>query len=70
MDGEGRRLSKRDADLDMGALRQRFTPEELTGWLAWQAGLLEQPKNVTPSQLIPLFSWAKVPKKDIVVDLP
>ena len=69
MDETGRRLSKRDADLDMGALRQRFSPEELTGWLAWQAGLLEKPENITPVQLISRFSWAKVPKNDIVVDL-
>lgn len=70
VDGEGRRLSKRDADLDMGALRRRFSPRELTGWLAWQAGLLETPENITPTELIPLFSWAKVPKKDIVAELP
>jgi len=70
VDESGRRLSKRDEDLDMGALRQRFAPEELTGWLAWQAGLLDCPKNVTPEDLIPLFSWAKVPKNDIVVKLP
>lgn len=70
VDRTGRRLSKRDADLDMGALRRRFSPGELTGWLAWQAGLLDGPENVTPNQLVSLFSWAKVPKNDIVVDLP
>ena len=67
VDGEGRRLSKRDADLDMGALRSRCTPGELTGRLAWMAGLLDRPENVTPRELIPLFSWEKVPKNDIVV---
>jgi len=70
VDESGRRLSKRDEDLDMAALRQRFSPEELTGWLAWQAGLLPEPKNVTPDQLISAFSWAKVPKNDIVVKIP
>ena len=70
VDESGRRLSKRDEDLDMAALRQRFTPEELTGWLGWQAGLLDSPKNATPGQLISRFSWAKVPKNDIVVKLP
>lgn len=70
VDHSGRRLSKRDGDLDMSALRRRFSPTELTGWLAWQAGLLEGPKNVTPKNLVPAFSWAKVPKKDIVVKLP
>lgn len=35
---DGRRLSKREHDLDMGALRARFSPEALLGWLAaWRA---------------------------------
>lgn len=70
VDPSGRRLSKRDADLDMGALRQRYTPGELTGLLAWYAGLLDEPKSAEPGQLIPEFSWAKVPKNDIVVCCP
>lgn len=70
VDESGRRLSKRDGDLDMSALRGRFSPEELTGWLAWLAGLQEEPKSATPARLIPGFSWAKVPKNDIVVRLP
>lgn len=70
VDGSGRRLAKRDADLDMSALRGRFSSQELTGWLAWRAGLLEERKNVTPGQLISRFSWAKVPKNDIVAGLP
>ncbi len=70
VDGSGRRLSKRDADLDMSTLRRQFSPQELTGRLAWLAGLLDEPKSAEPWDLIPLFSWAKVPKKDIVVRLP
>ncbi len=69
-DKAGRRLSKRDRDLDMGALRERYTPEELTGLLGWYAGLLEEPKNVEPKDLIPGFSWAKVPKNDIPAGCP
>ena len=30
---DGRRLSKRERDLDMGALRERYTPEALLGRL-------------------------------------
>ncbi len=70
VDGTGRRLAKRDADMDMAALRDRFTPGELTGWLAFLAGLRDSPKSVTPAQLIRGFSWAKVPKSDIVVRGP
>lgn len=65
---DGRRLSKRDGDLDMGALRRRYTPEELTGLLGHWAGLLDRPEPVTPGELAKEFSWAKVPRTNIVVN--
>ena len=64
---DGRRLSKRERDLDMGALRQRFTPEGLTGLLAFWAGQLDKPEPVRPAELAKDFDWAKVPAEDIVV---
>ena len=35
MDAQGRRLAKRDRDLDLSALSKRFSPEEILGFLAW-----------------------------------
>ena len=67
--GDGRRLSKRDRDLDMGALRARHTPEEILGVLAFLAGLRERPEPVAARALIPEFSWEKVPKEDIILPL-
>ena len=67
---DGRRLAKRDRDLDMGALRERYGPEELVGLLAWYAGLLDRREKVTAKELIPRFSWAKVPKSDVTVGFP
>ena len=64
---DGRRLAKRDRDLDMGALRGRYTPQELTGLLAFYAGLMDRPEKVTAEELVRQFSWAKVPKNDVVV---
>ena len=64
---DGRRLAKRDHDLDMGALRERYAPEDLIGLLAWYAGLLDRPEKVTAKELVPQFTWAKVPKNDVVV---
>ena len=65
---DGRRLSKRERDLDMGALRRRFTPAELTGLLAHLAGLLDRPEPVAARELAPHFSWDKVPRTDIAVE--
>ena len=62
---DGRRLSKRERDLDMGALREKFTAEELIGHLAYLAGLLDRPQNVTAGELTGAFSWHSVKKEDI-----
>lgn len=65
--GIPQRLSKRDRSLDMSALRERYTPEELIGLLAHLAGLLPQPEPILPRNLLPLFEWQKVPMNDILM---
>lgn len=62
---DGRRLSKRDRDLDLGVLRERFTAPELIGCLAHAAGLLDRAEPCTPKELIPLFHWSKISHDDI-----
>lgn len=64
---EGRRLSKRDQDLDMGALRSRLTPEQLIGVLAHAAGLTETAKPISAKELATVFDWNKIQGKEIVV---
>ena len=66
---DGRRLSKRDRDLDLGILRERFTAPELLGRLAFAAGLLDAPESASAEELVPLFDWAKIPKHDIAIEL-
>lgn len=63
---DGRRLSKRDDDLSLDALLARgLSPAAITGALGFAAGLLERPEPATPDQLIPLFSWDKLPREDV-----
>ena len=62
---DGRRLSKRDGDLDLGALRQRMTPETLIGALAHAAGLLDRAVPISPRELAKEFRWDKLRKEDI-----
>lgn len=58
---DGRRLSKRDRDCDMGVLREHFgTPEALLGRLAYVAGLVPSPEPRTADQLVDEFSWSAV----------
>ena len=62
---DGRRLSKRDRDLDLGALRTRFTAPELLGLLSFSAGLIEKNTPVSLSELVSAFSWKSL-KKDVI----
>jgi glutamyl-tRNA synthetase len=57
---DGRRLSKRDRDLDLGQLRLRMTPEALIGKLAFAAGLLETDAPISAGELAAVFSWDKL----------
>lgn len=65
VDAEGRRLAKRDRDLDLGALSQRFTPEDILGMLAFSAGLIPENRPMTLEALLPLFDWASVKRSDL-----
>lgn len=66
---DGRRLSKRDKDLDLDALRQRLTPQQLLGILAHAAGLLNKPTPISARELASLFSWEKLSKESIYLDI-
>ena len=62
---DGRRLSKRDRDLDMGALRARLTPQQLLGALAHSCGLIETNEALSAQELCAEFAWEKLPKDEI-----
>ena len=69
--GDGRRLSKRDKDLDLGALRESgVTPQRVVGTLAAAAGLADPGCEAMPAELVGSFSWERVAahRADIVVD--
>ena len=62
---DGRRLSKRDGDLGLASLRERYTPEEIVGKLAYLAGLNPGGGPRTPEELAQGFHWDAVPRQDI-----
>lgn len=64
---DGRRLSKRERDLDMEHLRRRYTPEQLTGRLAFLAGLRPEVSAVAPKELAHGFTWGVIHKNDIPI---
>ena len=66
---DGRRLAKRDRDQELGALRGKYAAPELVGRLAHLAGLIPEPAPITPAELVPLFSWDRLPKADQIIAL-
>lgn len=68
---DGRRLAKRDQDLDLGALRERgVSAERIVGTLAAAAGLADAGCEARPEELVAAFSWDNIAahRDDIVVD--
>ena len=65
---DGRRLSKRDRDLDLGELRRHLTPERLIGSLAFAAGLIDKNCPISARELAKEFSWEKLKGDAIYLD--
>lgn len=57
---DGRRLSKRDKDLDLGQLQKYTTAENVLGILAHAAGIIDRPESVSAAELAKEFSWEKI----------
>jgi len=65
---DGRRLSKRDQDLDLGCLQQHTTPEKILGTLAHACGLIGKPEAVSARELTGEFDWDKLRSDPIHLD--
>ena len=66
---DGRRLSKRDRDLDLGELRKRMTAEELIGHLAFAAKLIEKDEAISAAELASIFTWDRLQGDSIYLQL-
>ena len=65
---DGRRLSKRDRDLDLGELRRHVSAEELIGTLSYSAGLIDTKESLSARELAAEFDWAKLRGDSIFLD--
>ena len=66
---DGRRLSKRDMDMDLGFLQEQTTAETLLGLLAYSAGLIDRQSPVSARELAGEFCWEKLQKENIFLDI-
>ena len=65
MDAQGRRLAKRDRDMDLSALLARMSPEQVLGMLAYSCGLLEENRPATLESLIAHYDAARLSTDDV-----
>lgn len=66
---DAHRLSKRQKDLDLGALRSAGKrPEEIVGQLACWAGMMDRPEPISARELVGAFDWSKVGHEPIFVE--
>lgn len=68
LSSDGRRLSKRDKDLDLGQLRTHLSAAEIIGHLAFSAGLIPKYEPISAKELAGEFSWEKLKNEDITLD--
>ena len=66
---DGRRLSKRDRDMDLGYLQDHTTAEALIGLLAYNSGLIDRLSPISAAELAKEFRWEKLRKEDIHLDI-
>lgn len=70
MDSQGRRLAKRDRDLDLTALSKVMTPEQILGMLAFSAGVIPENRPAGLTELTKAFDWKNVKRNDIWLAYP
>ena len=67
-DRDGNKLSKRDAALDLGALRRERTAEAIIGLLASRCGLIPREEPISLAELTAEFRWEKLRLRDIIME--
>ena len=65
---DGRRLSKRDGDLDLGQLQKWVNAETVIGTLAFSAGLIDRQESISAKELATVFQWEKLKGDAIYLD--
>lgn len=64
-DCHGRRLAKRDKDLDLTTLSKVMSPEQILGMLAYSCGVIEENRPASLDELTKCFDWENIKKDDI-----
>ena len=65
---DGRRLAKRDKDLDLSMMRKEYdSPEPIIGYLAYLAGQIPKAEPISTTELAKIFKLELIPTDNIAV---
>ena len=67
LNSDGSRMAKRGCSTAISQLKDKYSPEEMLGRLAYLAGQQKDFSPVTLDRLLEIFSWDKVPRDDILL---
>ena len=67
LETHAQKLAKLHGSLPIKAILQSRSPDELIGYLAWLANLIDEPTAIKPAQLSKIFTWQALPKHDWLV---
>lgn len=64
-DSQGRRLAKRDRDMNLTELAKRMSAREILGMLAFSAGIQPENRPASLEELVNVFRWADVKRENL-----
>lgn len=64
---DGRRLSKREHDMNMGELQKKYSATQIIGYVMYLCGFISEPDSLSLSEALSLFDWEKIPQEDIIL---
>ena len=67
MSADGRRLSKRDKDRDMGSLREQHSAQDIIGLIMWLCGFSARNEAMDLTEALAVFDAERLPHTHIVV---
>ena len=67
LEQRGGKLAKLHGAVGWRELEAAMSAQRLCGFLAWTAGLLEEPRETTPRELLAGFDWSRVAADDVAL---
>jgi glutamyl-tRNA synthetase len=65
---DGKRLAKRHGESRIAQFREAGVPaEKIVGWVAWNSGQIESPREISAAEVVERFDLSKLPRERVVL---